>query len=82
MSLGLKDLGYNYVVLDDCWQDVHGRDEKGKLQPDLSKFPHGLSFISDHLHSVGLKYGMYSSAGEMTCARFGKQLPTASTNHY
>jgi alpha-galactosidase len=71
ISLGLKDLGYDYLVLDDCWQDVNGRDRDGRLQPELSKFPHGFNFISDHLHSLGLKYGMYSSAGEMTCARFG-----------
>ena len=70
LNLGLRDLGYDHVVLDDCWQDVNGRDKNGKLQPELSKFPNGLRSISDHLHSQGLKYGMYSSAGEMTCARF------------
>jgi alpha-galactosidase len=71
VNLGLKDLGYNYVVLDDCWQNIHGRDEHGRLQPEPSKFPNGFKSISDRLHSQGLKYGMYSSAGEMTCARFG-----------
>lgn len=62
-------------MLDDCWQDVNGRDNHGRLQPEPVKFPHGLNFISDHLHSLGLKYGMYSSAGEMTCARFGMFSP-------
>lgn len=74
MNLGLRDLGYQYVVLDDCWQDVNGRDSDGKLQPELSKFPNGLKAISDHLHGQGLKFGMYSSAGEMTCARFGRMI--------
>ncbi|KAJ4382174.1 hypothetical protein N0V86_002505 [Didymella sp. IMI 355093] len=74
LSLGLRDLGYDHVVLDDCWQDVNGRDKNGKLQPELSKFPNGLKSISDHLHSQGLRYGMYSSAGEMTCARFSGSL--------
>ncbi|CAI6340570.1 unnamed protein product [Periconia digitata] len=74
LGLGLRDLGYDYVVLDDCWQDVNGRDKNGKLQPELSKFPNGLRSISDHLHSQGFKYGMYSSAGEMTCARFAGSL--------
>ncbi|PVH99353.1 glycoside hydrolase family 27 protein [Periconia macrospinosa] len=74
ISLGLRDLGYDYVVLDDCWQDANGRDKNGKLQPELNKFPNGLKSISDHLHSKGLKYGMYSSAGEMTCARFAGSL--------
>jgi alpha-galactosidase len=72
VGLGLRDLGYNYIVLDDCWQDPKGRDGEGKVQPDLSRFPNGFKSISDHLHDQGLKYGMYSSAGEMTCARFGK----------
>ncbi|KAI1846586.1 hypothetical protein JX265_009110 [Neoarthrinium moseri] len=74
INLGLRDLGYQYVVLDDCWQDVNGRDANGKLQPELSRFPNGLKSISDQLHSKGLKYGMYSSAGEMTCARFDGSL--------
>lgn len=71
VNLGLRDLGYNYVVLDDCWQDPKGRDKDGKLQPEPTKFPRGLKAISGDLHAMGLKYGMYSSAGEMTCARFG-----------
>lgn len=71
IELGLRDLGYKHVVLDDCWKDVNGRDESGRLQPQLSKFPYGLKYLSDRLHSRNLKYGMYSSAGEMTCARFG-----------
>jgi alpha-galactosidase len=70
--LGLRDLGYEYVVLDDCWQDPTGRDKKGKLQYSVTKFPKGLNAVSDHLHSQNFKFGMYSSAGEMTCARFGE----------
>lgn len=71
VSLGLRDLGYDHVVLDDCWQDENGRDAQGKLQPNPEKFPNGLNHVSDHIHGLGLKYGMYSTAGEMTCARFG-----------
>lgn len=86
ISLGLRDLGYQYVVLDDCWQQESGRDQHGKLQPEPSKFPHGLKSISDRLHEKGLKFGMYSSAGEMTCARYGMSLkPSHSrplTNRY
>ncbi|KAK7975444.1 hypothetical protein PG989_013907 [Apiospora arundinis] len=74
VSLGLRDLGYQYVVLDDCWQQESGRDQNGKLQPELSKFPNGMKAISDHLHEQGLKFGMYSSAGEMTCARYAGSL--------
>ncbi|KAK8068900.1 glycoside hydrolase family 27 protein [Apiospora phragmitis] len=74
VSLGLRDLGYQYVVLDDCWQQESGRDKHGKLQPDPGKFPNGLRSILDRLHDQGLKFGMYSSAGEITCARFAGPL--------
>ncbi|KAI6326367.1 hypothetical protein MCOR34_000782 [Pyricularia oryzae] len=70
VNLGLRDLGYDHVVLDDCWQDPDGRDPNGKLQPNADKFPRGLKAISDDLHSENLKFGMYSTSGEMTCARF------------
>ena len=68
ISLGLRDLGYNYVVLDDCWSD--GRDEKGKIKVDLDRFPHGMKWVAEQMHSRNLLYGMYSSSGEMTCARY------------
>ena len=67
---GLRDVGYNYVVLDDCWSD--GRDKDGYLLADTEKFPSGMSSVADEIHRQGLLYGMYSSAGEMTCARYGK----------
>ena len=65
---GLRDVGYNYVVLDDCWSD--GRDEKGKIIVDRQRFPSGMKAIAKKLHDEGFLYGMYSSAGEMTCARY------------
>jgi alpha-galactosidase len=68
LDLGLKDLGYKYVVLDDCWSE--GRNSEGFLEPDLNKFPQGMRFVSDRLHDMGLKFGMYSSAGKWTCAGF------------
>lgn len=66
---GLKDAGYEYVVIDDHWS-LRGRDEKGKLVPDPEKFPHGMKFIADRLHEKGLKFGMYSCDGVMTCGGF------------
>jgi len=66
---GLRDVGYNYVVLDDCWSD--GRDENEFLKVDLEKFPSGMKAVADEIHRQGLLFGMYSSAGEMTCARYG-----------
>jgi alpha-galactosidase len=66
--LGLRDLGYNYVVLDDCWSENRGDD--GFLVEDFEKFPKGMKQIGNEIHNMGLLYGMYSSAGEMTCARY------------
>lgn len=57
-------------MLDDCWSD--GRDKDGFLKVDMKKFPSGMNSVSDHIHAQGLLYGMYSSAGEMTCARYGE----------
>jgi len=68
VSSGLRDLGYNYVVLDDCWSD--GRDDDGYLRPDLQRFPHGMKYVADEIHRMSMLYGMYSSAGELTCARY------------
>lgn len=66
---GLLDCGYNYIVIDDCWA-LKSRDENGKLVPDPKKFPHGMKYVSDYIHSKGLKFGMYSCAGTLTCAGY------------
>lgn len=63
-------MGYEYVVLDDCWSN--GRDQDNYLLPDLSRFPMGMKDVGDHIHDLGMLFGMYSSAGEMTCARYGE----------
>ena len=65
---GLKDAGYQYVVLDDGWQI--GRDKKGNILCDEEKFPSGIKSLVDHIHSAGLKFGIYSDAGYMTCGGF------------
>lgn len=65
---GLRDLGYNYVVLDDCWQDGRGVD--GYIRANKEKFPNGMKAVAKNIHDQGLLFGMYSSAREMTCARF------------
>lgn len=72
LSSGLKDVGYNYVVLDDCWSDGRGKDRY--LIVDKEKFPNGMNYVSDTLHDMGFLYGMYSSAGELTCARYAGSL--------
>ncbi len=66
---GYKDAGYEYVVIDDCWS-LRQRDENGCLVPDPKKFPHGMKYLADYVHSKGLKFGMYSCAGYHTCAGY------------
>ena len=65
VSTGLKDAGYIYVNIDDCW---HGtRDVSGFIQPDAKRFPSGMKALADYVHSKGLKIGIYSDCGNQTC---------------
>ncbi len=66
VSSGMKDAGYEYVNIDDCWNGE--RDERGFIQPDPERFPSGMKALADHVHSLGLKLGIYSDAGSETCA--------------
>ncbi|KAF8666681.1 Alpha galactosidase A [Rhizoctonia solani] len=71
VSLGLKDAGYNYVNIDDCWSNITGRDVgTSRIKPDLNKFPNGIKSVADYIHSLGLLVGIYSDAGTLTCAGF------------
>ena len=63
---GMKDAGYQYIVIDDCWQV--SRDAEGNIVPDPKNFPDGIKPLSDYVHSLGLKFGIYSDAGSKTCA--------------
>lgn len=65
VSSGMKDAGYTYINLDDCW---HGdRDSLGFIHPDPKRFPSGMKALADYIHSKGLKMGIYSDAGSQTC---------------
>ncbi|PWZ01143.1 putative alpha-galactosidase [Testicularia cyperi] len=66
---GLDKLGYNYVVIDDCWQAAERDPDTQAPVADPEKFPNGLKPIVDEIESMGLKAGIYSSAGVMTCGR-------------
>jgi alpha-galactosidase len=65
VSSGMKDAGYQYVVIDDCWQVK--RDDAGKIVADPERFPSGIKALADYVHSKGLKFGIYSDAGAKTC---------------
>ncbi|KAF7172109.1 hypothetical protein CNMCM6106_006387 [Aspergillus hiratsukae] len=62
VKLGLKDLGYEYINIDDCWSVKSGRDAStNRIVPDPVKFPDGISGLASQIHGLGLKVGIYSS---------------------
>jgi alpha-galactosidase len=65
VSSGMRDAGYRYVVIDDCWQV--SRDAKGTIVADSSRFPHGMKSLADYVHGKGLRFGIYTDAGTKTC---------------
>lgn len=69
VNLGLKDAGYEYILLDDGWMDTV-RDARGDLVPHPKKFPNGIKVVADYVHSKGLKFGLYNCAGNKTCAGY------------
>ncbi|KAF4500284.1 alpha-galactosidase B [Fusarium agapanthi] len=69
ISLGLKDAGYQYVNIDDCWSTKQ-RDSKGNLIPDPAKWPRGIKPVADEIHAMGLKFGLYGDGGVKTCAGY------------
>ncbi len=69
VSNGYKDAGYIWLGIDDCWQNPAGtRDSNGVPEINSTKFPSGFKSLTDYIHSKGLKAGIYSDAGEITCA--------------
>jgi alpha-galactosidase len=67
VTSGMKDAGYVYLVIDDCWQI--DRDAQGNILPDPQRFPSGMKALADYVHSRGLKFGLYSDAGTLTCQK-------------
>lgn len=66
VNYNLRDLGYKYVILDDCWSDGRNASSNNSLIPDATKFPRGMKAVADDIHELGLGWGMYSSAGTFT----------------
>jgi alpha-galactosidase len=65
VASGMRDAGYQYVVIDDCWQV--GRDAQGAIVADPQRFPDGMAALADYIHARGLKFGLYTDAGSQTC---------------
>lgn len=70
VNLGLRDLGYEYVILDGCWSAGRNVSGNGSIIADPTRFPDGMAAIGAHVHSLGLKFGMYSDAGRYDCAQY------------
>jgi alpha-galactosidase len=67
VASGMQEAGYRYVVIDDCWQVR--READGRIVADPERFPSGIEALADYVHSMGLKLGIYSDAGTLTCAK-------------
>ena len=67
VSSGLKDAGYEFINIDDCWQVM--RSPNGTINSDPERFPGGMKALADYIHSKGLKFGVYSAQHEFTCQR-------------
>lgn len=65
-DLGFKDLGYEIVTVD-CGWPANDRDDQGRLQWNATLFPSGAAALSDYIHDLGLKFGLYSGAGYLQC---------------
>ena len=66
---GMRDAGYNYLVIDDTWS-LKERDAQGNLVADPAKFPSGMKALADYFHANGFKLGIYSCAGTLTCGGY------------
>lgn len=62
----MSRVGYQYVVVGDCWQGA--RDREGFIQPDARRFPSGMKALADYVHARGLKFGLSSAPGNVTCS--------------
>jgi len=67
VASGMRDAGYRYVVIDDCWQVA--RDSAGNIVADPDRFPSGIAALADYVHAKGLLFGIYSDAGTLTCQK-------------
>ncbi|KAG7349888.1 alpha-galactosidase [Nitzschia inconspicua] len=67
VDLGLREAGYVYVNIDDCWAEKERDPNSGKLMADKKRFPHGIKHLSDTFHSMGMKLGLYGDIGSATC---------------
>jgi alpha-galactosidase len=66
VSTGMREAGYKYLVIDDCWQVARAGD--GRIVADPERFPEGMKALADYVHGKGLAFGLYTDVGPKTCA--------------
>jgi len=76
---GYKEVGYEYIMMDDCWLSTK-RGEDGRLEPDPARFPSGIKALSDYVHKLGLKFGIYEDFGTETCGGYPGSLGHLETD--
>ncbi|WNV87371.1 ricin-type beta-trefoil lectin domain protein [Umezawaea sp. Da 62-37] len=69
VSSGMKDAGYEYVLIDEGWWKG-ARDSSGAIAPDSAQWPGGMQAIVDYIHGKGLKAGIYTDAGRNGCGYY------------
>ena len=74
---GWHAVGYEYINVDDCWQDKDRDPKTGRLRPDPVRFPQGIHALAEYVHRRGLKFGIYSDVGTKTCQGY-----PGSLNHF
>lgn len=70
VSSGMRDAGYRYLIIQECIVPAGHRDATGVLLPDPQKFLHGIPALVAYIHSRGLKAGIYTDLGPLTCAKY------------
>jgi alpha-galactosidase len=73
VASGMRDAGYRFVNIDDCW--AAPRDTDGNLQSNPEHFPSGIAAVADYVHARGLKLGLYGAPGSRTCANISNAYP-------
>ncbi|XP_077299253.1 alpha-N-acetylgalactosaminidase-like [Arctopsyche grandis] len=68
-SEGYLEAGYDYIGIDDCWAEFE-RDENQRLVANKDRFPNGMKYVADYVHSKGLKFGIYGDFGTLTCGGY------------
>lgn len=79
---GYKDLGYEYVNIDDCWSELERHPVTKELIPDKKRFPGGIKALADYVHSKGLKLGIYGDVGTKTCGGYPGLITENKTTYF